>query len=95
MSVFLHERLFAAMGDFPELKICLPKGAPKNVLPLYKEGRHIEHYTNRKKLPTLSRHTVWKAEVDGQPVALKQYRADADALQACFREAALLHKCRH
>ena len=91
----VHAQLFGHLSAFPELARRIPEGVPSELLPLLKTGRHIEHYTAREKLPTLSRQTVWKAELDGRAVALKEYRVDPAALKTCFREAALLHKCQH
>ena len=91
----LHARLFSLLSAFPELRCRVPDGVPSELLPLLKTGRHIEHYTDMKKLPTLSRQTVWRADLDGHAVALKEYRVDPAALKTCYREAALLYKCRH
>ena len=91
----VHARLFKLLNAFPELRAHVPDGVPIELLPLLKMGRHLEHYTEREKLPVLSRMTVWKAQLDGHAVALKEYRVDVVALKTCYREAALLHKCRH
>ena len=91
----VHARLFGQLTNFPELRCRVPDGVPSELLPLLKTGRHLEHYTDRAKLPALSRQTVWKADLDGRAVALKEYRVDAAALKTCYGEAALLHKCRH
>ena len=68
----VHARLFSRLADFPELRRWLPDGVPEDLLPLLQTGRHLEQYTNREKLPTLSRHAVWKADLDGRTVALKK-----------------------
>ena len=90
-----HSRLYERLAEFPELYCGLPDDVPEKLLPLLKQGRTLEQYTNREKVHPHSRHIVWKAALDGRTVALKEYRVDKAGIRTCFKEAELLFKCRH
>jgi hypothetical protein len=88
--------LLEVQDHFPEVCAHVKAGLPQELLAVWRPDLTLDMFEMRETLSTGSKHTVYKATMDGKVYALKEFTLGSDrGLQELMSEAAMLRRMRH